>query len=91
MAAGAVVNALWDLAARRAGQPLWRLLSGLSPEQLVNLVDFRYLRDALTENEAVEILRSAKRSDRARSAAPCRRPACLHDHAGMAGLRRRRS
>ena len=68
MAAGAVVNALWDLAARRARQPLWRLLSGLSPEQLVNLVDFRYLRDALTEDEALEILRSAEpgRAERVR-------------------------
>ena len=43
MAVGAVVNALWDLAAKRAGQPLWKLLSDLSPEQLVELVDFRYL------------------------------------------------
>jgi L-fuconate dehydratase len=68
MAAGAVVNALWDLAARRARLPLWRLLSGLSPEQLVNLVDFRYLRDALTEDEALEILRSAEpgRTERVR-------------------------
>ena len=59
MAAGAVVNAVWDLAARRAGLPLWRLLSGLSPEQLVALVDFRYLRDALTEQEAMALLHSA--------------------------------
>jgi L-fuconate dehydratase len=66
MAAGAVVNALWDLAARRAGQPLWQLLAGLRPEQIVNLIDFRYLRDALTEDEALEILRAAEpgRADR---------------------------
>jgi L-fuconate dehydratase len=55
MAIGAVVNACWDLAARRAGQPLWRLLAGLSPEQLVDLVDFRYLNDALTPAEALEL------------------------------------
>ena len=66
MAAGAVVNALWDLAARRAGRPLWRLLAGLRPEQIVSLIDFRYLRDALTEDEALEILRVAEpgRADR---------------------------
>ena len=50
MAAGAVINALWDLAARSAGKPLWKLLADLSPEQLVAQVDFRYLRDALTED-----------------------------------------
>ena len=60
MAAGAVVNAVWDLAARRAGKPVWQLLSELSPEQLVDLVDFRYLRDALTEDEALAILRAAE-------------------------------
>jgi L-fuconate dehydratase len=66
MAAGAVVNAVWDLAARRAGQPLWRLLAELSPEEIVELVDFRYLRDALTEAEALAILRGAEpgRADR---------------------------
>lgn len=60
MAAGAVVNALWDLAARRAGLPLWRLLATLGPEQIVDLVDFRYLRDALTRDEAHAILRRAE-------------------------------
>jgi L-fuconate dehydratase len=60
MAAGAVVNALWDLRARRAGEPLWRLLSRLSPEELVELVDFRYISDALTPAEALEILRRAE-------------------------------
>jgi len=59
MAIGAVLNACWDLAARRAGQPLWRLLAGLSPEQLVDLVDFRYLDDALTRDEALELLERA--------------------------------
>ena len=60
MAVSAVVNALWDLAAKRAGQPLWKLLSDLSPEALVELVDFRYLSDALTPDEALEILRRAQ-------------------------------
>jgi L-fuconate dehydratase len=60
MAIGAVVNAVWDLAAKRAGVPLWKLLSDLTPEQIVDLVDFRYLTDALTPEEALEILRAAK-------------------------------
>jgi L-fuconate dehydratase len=60
MAIAAVVNALWDLAAKRAGKPLWRLLSEMSPEELVSLVDFRYLTDALTRDEALEILRRAQ-------------------------------
>ena len=59
MAIGAVVNALWDLKAKRAGQPLWQLLAAMTPEELVGLVDFRYLTDALTPEEALEILRDA--------------------------------
>jgi L-fuconate dehydratase len=56
MAIGAVVNGCWDLAARQAGQPLWRLLAGLPPRELVDLVDFRYLEDALTPGEALDLL-----------------------------------
>jgi L-fuconate dehydratase len=56
MAIAAVVNAAWDLAAKRAGLPLWKLLADLSPEEIVALVDFRYLHDALTEQEALAIL-----------------------------------
>jgi L-fuconate dehydratase len=56
MATGAVLNACWDLAARRAGKPLWLLLASLSPGQLAGLVDFRYLADALTPEEAVRLL-----------------------------------
>ena len=60
MAIGAVVNALWDLKAKRAGLPLWRLLSDLSPEQIVDLVDFRYLTDVLDRPEALDLLRAAE-------------------------------
>jgi L-fuconate dehydratase len=56
MAIGAVMNACWDLAAREAGQPLWLLLASMTPEQLVDQVDFRYLGDALTRDEAIAIL-----------------------------------
>lgn len=58
LALAAIVNALWDLYAKVAGKPLWRLLADLSPEALVNCVDFRYLSDALTPDEALAILRN---------------------------------
>jgi L-fuconate dehydratase len=66
MAASAVLNAFWDLAARTAAKPLWQLLADMSPEAIVALVDFRYLRDAITENEALQMLRAARqgREDR---------------------------
>lgn len=56
MAIGAVVNALWDLRSKRAGKPLWLHLSMLSPEEIVSLVDFRYLTDAITPEEAISLL-----------------------------------
>jgi L-fuconate dehydratase len=59
MAIGAVVNALWDLKAKRAGLPLWQLLARMTPEEIVELVDFRYLTDALTPEDALQILRNA--------------------------------
>jgi L-fuconate dehydratase len=61
MAIAAVVNALWDLKAKRAGLPLWQLLASMTPEDLVALVDFRYLTDALTPAEALAILRDGTR------------------------------
>jgi len=66
MAIGAIVNALWDLKAKRAGLPLWRLLAEMSPEELADLIDFRYLTDALNRTEAVEILRRAEPDRRER-------------------------
>ncbi|WP_328325000.1 MULTISPECIES: enolase C-terminal domain-like protein [unclassified Streptomyces] len=67
MAAGAVINAAWDLAATAAGKPVWEFLAGMTPEELVSLVDFRYLTDALTPDEALAILRAAEpgRAERA--------------------------
>jgi L-fuconate dehydratase len=57
LATAAVVNAIWDLSGKAAGVPVWKLLVGMSPEELVSLVDFRYLSDALTREEALAILR----------------------------------
>jgi L-fuconate dehydratase len=67
MAIGAVVNAAWDLAAKRAGKPVWQFLAELPPEDLVETVDYRYLTDALTQAESLEILRRAEpgRAERA--------------------------
>ncbi len=56
LATAAVVNALWDLWAKAAGQPLWKLLSDLTPAQIVEMVDWRYLTDALTPDEALAML-----------------------------------
>lgn len=68
MAIGAIVNSLWDLKAKRAGLPLWQLLSRMTPEELVELVDFRYLTDAITPAEALEFFTKAEpgRADRER-------------------------
>ena len=57
MACGALVNALWDIRARREGKPLWLLLSEMAPEELVDVVDFTHITDALSPDDALEILR----------------------------------
>ena len=66
MAAGGVVNAIWDMWARSEGKPIWRLLSDMTPEQFVDCIDLRYVSDALTREEALEIVRKnyATRDDR---------------------------
>jgi L-fuconate dehydratase len=68
MATGAVVNAAWDLTAKRAGKPVWKLLADMTAEQLVGLVDWRYISDALTPEEALELLRSRTPGRREREA-----------------------
>jgi len=56
VAAGAVVNAVWDLYAKSEDKPVWRLLAEMPPEQICSAIDFRYIDDAITREEAVEIL-----------------------------------
>ncbi|HYN05490.1 MAG TPA: enolase C-terminal domain-like protein, partial [Vicinamibacteria bacterium] len=56
MALGAVVNAIWDLWARREGKPVWKLLADLTPQQTVDCVPFMWITDALTPDEALAIL-----------------------------------
>lgn len=60
LAMAAVMNAVWDLAARVAGLPLWKLLCTMSPEQLVDASDLTYLSDALTRDEAIAMLRASE-------------------------------
>jgi L-fuconate dehydratase len=57
LATGALVNAVWDLYAKSERKPVWKLLLDMTPEQLVSTIDFRYITDALTPDEAIEILR----------------------------------
>ncbi|KAK9300469.1 hypothetical protein QLX08_006819 [Tetragonisca angustula] len=57
LATAAIINALWDLWARIENKPVWKLLTDLTPEQLVSTIDFRYITDVITEEEAVELLK----------------------------------
>jgi L-fuconate dehydratase len=68
LATAAVVNAVWDLYAKAEGEPLWRLVAGMSPEELVRCIDFRYITDAITPAEALEMLRANEPTRAARIA-----------------------
>lgn len=58
LAAGALINAVWDLYAKAEQKPLWRLIADMSPQQLVNCIDFTYITDVLTPEEALQLLES---------------------------------
>lgn len=66
MAIGAVLSALWDLKGKRAGKPLWRLLAEMEPEELVATLDFRYMTDVLTPEEAIQILKDGQKGKQER-------------------------
>ncbi len=88
LAVGAVVNAVWDLWAKEAGVPLWQLLTRLPPEDLVAAIDFRYIEDALSPDEALDLLRAARGGQgRARGADRRRRLPRLHHVRGLDRLR----
>jgi L-fuconate dehydratase len=61
LAAAAVINAVWDLWARMLHKPVWQVICDMSPEQIVSCVDFRYLTDAMTKTQAIELLRNCER------------------------------
>lgn len=56
LALGAVVNALWDLWSKSLGKPLWKLVADFTPEEFVRCIDFRYITDAITPEEAIKML-----------------------------------
>ncbi len=62
LATGAIVNAAWDLWAKCVGKPIWQLVCDMEPEEFVRCVDFRYITDCITPNEAVEMLHKIKSS-----------------------------
>lgn len=68
LATGAVVNAIWDLLAKDAGKPVWRLVCEMTPEQIADIVDYRYLTDVLSRDEALAILKKAESGKAARIA-----------------------
>lgn len=68
LATAAMVNAVWDLYAKSAGKPLWKLLVDMTPEELVRCISFRYITDVLTPQAALELLRAKQAGKKAREA-----------------------
>ncbi len=68
LATAAIINAVWDLWAKLEGKPLWKLLADMTPTELVRCIDFRYITDALTPQEALEILTKLESTKAARTA-----------------------
>ncbi len=86
LATGAVVNAIWDLLAKQACKPVWQLVADMSPEQIAGIVDYRYITDALTRDEAVAILTKAQTGKAERIATLKREGyACYTTSAGWLG------
>ncbi len=61
LACGAIINAVWDLYAKAEGKPVWQLLADMTPDQIIAAIDFRYIADALSPTEALNILSAGKR------------------------------
>lgn len=66
MAAGALINAVWDLYAKMEGKPLWKLIADMSPEELISCIDFTYLSDVITPEEGLEMLSKLENSKQKR-------------------------
>ena len=86
MAAGSIINAMWDLWAKQAGKPLWKLLVDLSPEKIVQCIDWRYLRDAITPGEAIDMLKAKWDGRRERESRLLKRGPKAYSTAGWLGL-----
>ena len=74
LATAALVNAVWDLWVKERGVPLWQLVADLEPAQFVDCIDFRYLSDVLTRDEAIVMLRAMAGSSSPRGSAAARAP-----------------
>ncbi|MCY1666894.1 L-fuconate dehydratase [Rhizobium sp. SL86] len=86
LATGAVVNAFWDAMAKEAGLPVWKFVATMTPEEIADIVDYRYLTDALTRDEALEILRKAEDGKAERMAIlECEGYPCYTTSAGWLG------
>jgi len=66
LATGAIVNAVWDLYAKIEKKPLWKLVADMSPEEFISCVDFTYITDAITKEEALQILKKKESSKQER-------------------------
>ena len=66
LATAAIINALWDLWARIENKPVWKLLTDLTPEQLVSTIDFRYITDVITKEEAIKMLKKNEKGKKER-------------------------
>lgn len=86
MAIGSIVNAMWDLWAKLVGIPLWKLLVDLPPEKIVQCIDWRYLHDALTPDEAEEILTANWDNRETREQIFCQKGPKAYSTAGWLGL-----
>ncbi|ODA80789.1 hypothetical protein RJ55_03749 [Drechmeria coniospora] len=87
LALGAVVNALWDLWAKVLAKPVWRIVVDMGPEEFVRCIDFRYILDAITPEEAVDMLRGEEgsKADRLRDALNSRAVPAYTTSAGWLG------
>ena len=87
LALGALVNALWDLWAKTLHKPVWRIVADMTPEEVVRCIDFRYITDALTPEEAVELLREVEggKGERIRKAEESRAVPAYTTSAGWLG------
>ena len=86
MAAGAVINAMWDLWAKSLDKPVWKLLVDLEPEFIADCIDWRNISDALTRDEAIAILAKTRKNVASRESEMCQRGPRAYCTAGWLGL-----
>ena len=90
LALAAIVNAVWDLYAKAGGKPVWKLLADMTPREIVRCIDFRYITDALTPDEAIDLLERQRSTKADRERRCCsRRVSGLHDVGRLDWLFRR--